>query len=237
MAAKIGPRITTDGLLTYWDSANFKSYPESGNVWYDLGGNDHHAYGDPGGSGSGFSDSRFPVWEPDNGGRFYFDGTDGLTVLTDMGAHTILTADFWCYKTGATETTYLFDGRNDGGQWWIANYPSPGANIEIHATLRASQPSTYQTDGDWWDQWINIIITSNSGGSALWVNGEAITDSRLALSNSVTETLGQYFRIGNRFTSAGRWEGYWSNLRFYNRVLTNSEIISNFNSLRGRFGV
>jgi len=234
MGLSHSPRMITDGLIAYWDAANPKSYTGDSSIWYDLSGNGHHAYGDPGAEGAGYDDGNFPSWEPNNGGRFSFDLTQGLTVLTDMGARSVLTVDMWIYKTG-TGLGYLFDARNNGGSYWIANYST--GNFNMNTSLKANDPSLYQTNSNWWDRWINVVITSNSGGSALWINGEAITDDRLIASNSVPETLGQYFRIGARYTSTGRWNGYWSNLRFYNRVLSDIEIQNNFNSLRGRFGI
>jgi hypothetical protein len=37
-----GPNIVRDGLSLYLDSTNSKSYPGSGNNWYDLSGNENH---------------------------------------------------------------------------------------------------------------------------------------------------------------------------------------------------
>ena len=39
MSLTHSPRIVTDGLVLYLDSVNTKSYPGSGNTWYDLSGN------------------------------------------------------------------------------------------------------------------------------------------------------------------------------------------------------
>jgi len=39
MSYSNGPRIVTDGLVLYLDAGNSKSYPGSGNTWYDLSGN------------------------------------------------------------------------------------------------------------------------------------------------------------------------------------------------------
>ena len=39
MAYRNGPKIVTDGLVLCLDAAIGKSYPGSGNTWYDLSGN------------------------------------------------------------------------------------------------------------------------------------------------------------------------------------------------------
>ena len=32
----IGPRIISDGLISYWNATSPYSYPRTGSVWYDL---------------------------------------------------------------------------------------------------------------------------------------------------------------------------------------------------------
>ena len=226
--------IIKNGLILHLDAGNSGSYPGYGNIWYDISGNEHHAYGDPSAAGSGYSDSRFPIHQNTDNGRFYFDGSKGLTILTDLGSHTELTADFWLYKIGGT-IDYIFDARNNGGSWWLSDYLSH--NINIHGALEADDPVTYTSSSNWWGKWINIVIKSNSSGSELWIDGENINDSRLKSSSSLNEALGQYFRIGNRYTSSGRWYGYFASIRYYNRVLSDSELLHNYNSEKGRFGL
>ena len=226
-------KISTDELKLYLDAANPTSYPGSGNIWYDISGEDNHAYVDPGAEGSGYDDNNFPVYQTTNGGRFYFNGSDGLTVLTDIGSPTEISADFWCYKDD-TSATYFFDGRNDGGQWWLSNYSS--YNIIIHSALRANDPVSYSSGSNWWGKWIHVVITSDVSGSKLYIDGDEINDARLISSSSLAETLGQYFRIGNRYTSEGKWVGYWSIIRFYFRVITADEVLAHYNSEKTRFG-
>ena len=43
MALAHSPRIVTDGLVLALDAANTKSYPGSGEIWYDLSGNGYNA--------------------------------------------------------------------------------------------------------------------------------------------------------------------------------------------------
>ena len=39
MGLRHSPKIVTDGLVLCLDAANVKSYPGSGDTWYDLSGN------------------------------------------------------------------------------------------------------------------------------------------------------------------------------------------------------
>jgi len=38
-----GPKIVREGLTVLLDSRSSRSYPGTGNTWYDLSGNDNHA--------------------------------------------------------------------------------------------------------------------------------------------------------------------------------------------------
>ena len=43
MSLNYGPQVVTDGLTCYIDPYNITCYPESGNILYDLSGNNNHA--------------------------------------------------------------------------------------------------------------------------------------------------------------------------------------------------
>ncbi|MDD5086172.1 MAG: DUF2341 domain-containing protein, partial [Candidatus Nanoarchaeia archaeon] len=223
----------TGNLILNLDAANDNSYPESGSIWYDLTTNNYDARGDPNAEGAGYDDTYFPVYQSNDGGRFYFDGGDGLTINSDMGAHTTLTYDTFLYKSGTGSTIYICDARNGAGTWFLTNYDSH--NIAWNG-LQADNPTTYQTDSYWWDQWLHLVATSNSSGSQLFLNSSKIEAPYLKLSNSVDEDLGANFRIGNRFTSSGRWVGYFAVFKIYDKVLSQNEINQNFQSIAYRVG-
>lgn len=234
MALRHSPYTVTDGLITYLDAGNPKSYNGDASIWKDLSGNEHHAYGDPGAEGAGHDDARFPTWDNVNGGRFFFPGdSKGMTILTDMGIHTEVTLDFWVYKN-ETGSKYLWDARTDGAAYALTNYVSNTINVTTN-DFKVNNPETYDTNSPWWFRWVNIVLMSDVSGSSIWVDGEHINDSRIKASNSFDETLGQYFRIGTRISGVASWQGYMANIKIYNRILTESEIKQNYNALKGRF--
>ncbi len=229
---RIGPKIDKSDLILHLDAGSYRSYPESGNIWYDLSGNNHHAYGNPAGEGAGYLDSNFPVWQSDNGGRFRFGGADALTILTDMGQPTTLTAEWWMYKD-ATGTDYVFDGRNNGGTYWLWNYTDQ--NVNIGNVFKANDPITFSTTSNWWFKWNHTVITRTPTTAELWINGEKIDDGRMIPDAVFDSGLGQYFRIGTRYTTGNFWIGWFSQIRFYNRILSDTEIVNNFNNTKSRF--
>ena len=237
MGVLYSPKIVTDGLVLCLDAANTKSYPGSGTTWFDLSGNGFHAYGSvlTGGS-SGEDPNRFPAWEPDNGGRFFWDGGKALNIAGNMGNHSAGTHEVILWRTNLSSSTlYISDARNGPGSWWLTNYLS--RNINIHGRLQVNDPSTYQNNSNLWGRWIHLVMFSDSNGSGCVINGENITDSRLISSTPINMNLGSNFRIGNRFTGSGRWQGYMSLFKIYNRALTLDEILQNYNATKSRYGL
>jgi uncharacterized repeat protein (TIGR02543 family) len=230
---RVNEDLISSGLILNLDAGNPGSYPETGTFWYDISGNGYNAYGATSNTSTN-TPANFPTWEGNNGGRFYFDGSKGLNIAQNMGSYSLGTHEICLYRadTGSS-SRYIADARNSGGNWWLTNYVS--YNINIHSALQVNNPSTYQHDSNLWNRWICIVITSNSSGSKFYVNGEEITDSRIIKSSPLNMNLGSNFRIATRYTFSGGWLGYIANYRIYNRVLSDSEILQNYNVFKNRF--
>ena len=64
MGVSGGPNIIEDGLVLCLDAGSTKSYPDSGNTWYNLSGNNHSTL------------TNGPVFNSTNGGSIDFDGVN-----------------------------------------------------------------------------------------------------------------------------------------------------------------
>jgi hypothetical protein len=226
--------VVQKNLYLHLNAGNSESYPGSGTTWYDLSGNNYDAYGDPDAEGSGTDSAQFPEWQTENGGRFYFDGSQGLTITSDMGSPSELTIEVWLKRENLTTSNeYLSDARNGSGTWQLTNYNNH--NINVSNSLEADWPQTYQGESHWWATWTHIVFQSDGSSSRLFINGEEIEDERLKSSGGFSTGLGQYFRIGNRYTSTTRLQGYIGEYRIYNRMLNQSEIAYNYNLTKWRY--
>jgi hypothetical protein len=84
------------------------------------------------------------------------------------------------------------------------------------------------------NQWSYVCASYDGSGVRYCVNG----NFAYAAGASADFTDYQYLRIGGISTTDGeRFVGKISLAKAYNRALTESEIIQNFNALRGRFGI
>lgn len=224
--------IVKDGLLVWLDANDKTSYPGTGTLWRDLS----KTYS------SGSLDNGTTYNTP-NGGYFLFDGSDDKITLTDSSfaiGTSDFTVDIYCYRNSATANFYsgiMGQGGTDGtiginitdrtcwvGSSGVVNgignnsFKNFTDNKWIHVIFQRQTvggTTTYSLKQDTVD-----VLTPTTYGSALSINGTSIV-------------LGQ--RYYNNFGFP--WGGYLASYKFYNRALTQSEILQNYNALKSRFGL
>lgn len=220
MAVYGGPDIVTDGLVLHLDAGNSKSYPGSGNTWFDLSSNNNNGVI----SGS--------IYSSDNNGSFNFDGNDKITSTNNSSLQiTIGTIGAW-FK--ATNT-------NTGVHGIIAKQSAWGLFVWGN-TLRAyswgspaAVRSTTKVVGD--NIWHYAAMTfaetmgNPSNNATIYLDGiNVLTTTIKHSAHNVTVQIGeanasQFFR------------GNIAQASVYNRVLSSTEILQNYNALKGRFGL
>ena len=234
MAFFRGPNIVTNGLIFALDAGNPKCFSSGGTTATCLisGFNCSGANGQPNTGTHTPNTTNFPSYSTDNGGIFNFSGGKGINIDGDLGSTTASSICMWFWRN-SSGTEYFADGSNDGGNWFLSNYSS--YNINWNNNLQYNFSSTYNaSDSAFLNQWHHMIITSDSSGSKLYLNGYEVDTTT---SNSADEDFGINYRIGTRYTTSTEWTGFFGPIYFYNRVITASEVLQNYNSQAERFGV
>jgi hypothetical protein len=214
MAKHINSRIVTEGLVAYWDAANPKSYPGTGNKWYDLTSNGHV-----------FNMSgTLPVVN----GAMTFNGVDQyaecstLNLLT--GTSTIMCASR--LAPGYTINGRVVNARNNN--WLLGHH-----GIYASAYYAAGWVNTVYLLSD--SNWRIYAGTADVTGDlySFYINGKP------SVLNSTGGTGGPNGLFIGRYSGA---TSEWSQcecgfIMAYNRVLTSEEIKQNFISLKSRYGL
>jgi hypothetical protein len=243
MGVNYNPNNNTNGLVLCLDAANKKSYPGSGTTWYDVSGNGNHFTV----NASAFNSS---------GNYMDFNGSYGCAKKT--GSDLVLTgasvtAVVWTrIKNSTSEWRTLFRGLSSGGDhhviiesggWRMGMYDNiNGTGFNTDGFSQQSIPG-YAT-GQW-----NMLVWR-------WVNVQNQYYTHSLSYNDSPSTLRSYLSSGNtRFkcgicsigaynnaeqntpSTASQYWGDIAHLSLYNRYLSNEEIVDNFRSQRGRFGV
>jgi hypothetical protein len=240
MAGRIGyyGGIVTNGLVLNLDAAKRDSYSGSGTIWNDI-------------SGSGFSGTftNGPVFDKGGIGNIFFDGTDDY--ITNIGTAStfsfiqntgIFTINAWV-KPSVLGTAMYFLGNNDGTTVAKGFYLGKLANnrLWLSVTYNVSaqfvinfQLTSYFTDTNW----VNVTVSSNGSNAIAYKNGVQFGLSSSTITNFSTGDSSRDLSIGrvNNLTSS-YWSGNVAVTQIYNRALTSSEVLQNYNAVKGRYGL
>ena len=228
----VGPDIVTDGLIFALDAGSSRCFTSGDTTATDLvqGFNCSGANGNPMSGTHTPNTANFPVYNATKGGVFDFAGGKGINVDVDLGNLTTSSMSMWLYRaSGATQ--YVSDGRNDSGQWFLSNYTN--FNLNWHNTLKYNFEDPYNVSApEFINKWVHMTVTSDSTGSKIYINGAyAAATNEL----SADEDFGINFRIGTRYTTSSQWTGKMGSIYFYDKALSATEALQNYNAQKTRF--
>lgn len=240
MAGRIGyyGGIIRDGLVLHLDAAKKDSYPGSGTTWNDISGNNYTG-----------TLTNNPSFNKNEKGSISFDGVDDY--VTNIGTAStfsfiqntgIFTIDSWV-RPNLLGTAMYFIGNNDGTTtrrgFYIGKLANDNGWITITYGTAGQTTLNFQQNGFYTDtNWVNVVISANGTNAVAYKNGVQFGTS----STMTTFSTGDSYRslgIGriNNSPTLNNWVGDISNTRIYNRYLTPDEIIRNYNSTKGRYGL
>ena len=224
------PRIVTDGLALCLDANAKRSYPGTGTTWYDLTTNGNNAT---------IVNATY-----NSNGYFTLDGTGdymtcttatGWTSLTDMCAFVV------ARPTTISRRHYLFDSRYSGSNLGFGlgldsdNSPFNFA-VDASGYDEATSPTTFSTNNFY------IFGLFRQGNSIQVLDSDSVTKITPSIASNTLGTgamtpggytIGVYKSLSDAYTWVGDIAAVW----IYNKVLSNAEVLQNYNALKSRFGL
>jgi hypothetical protein len=205
--------IVKDGLILNLDAAKKDSYPGSGTVWNDISGNNNNA-----------TLINTPTYSTLGGGSILFNGTNSYATGSIQNSSTF-TINIWArninntiggsfISTGTSPSTSTNSYIQIGGG--VRPFQFNGANLDFTAATT--------------NQWVMLTGVQLNTTQQLYINGASIRTV------NVVSILGDYYNIGRR-TDGVYLNTYISTAQIYNRDLSASEVLQNYNSLKSRFGL
>lgn len=214
-----GSSIAKGGLVLQLDAANTKSYPSSGASWYDI-------------SGSNYVSTLFgsPTYttQPAN---LSFNGSTQYATITSAGPSVAATASVTqeAVVYTSTRTGTLFCRGRSGISF---NY---GMVLGTSLYFRNTNSDYSVTPNLLANTWYHLAIVTNNSGSTGYINGiKQNTVAYTTTTNSIDEIC-----IARRSTNSATeyFNGNIAVIRVYHRLLSDAEILQNFEALRGRYGI
>ena len=232
-----GPHIVTDGLIFGVDAASERSYPGSGTNWTDIVGDSNCAL------------VNGPTFDSGNGGSIVLDGSDDYvlrsTTPTELQGDPSFTISMWV-KRLSNEGNYagiwgIGGGATNQGinSWWYLNTNEITIDTWSRATFTSGQ--TYPLNEWVFVTWQKAAGAMTRANCTIWKNTTSYTGTDLTVLRSESTAPA----INNGGISLGTIHStYTTKVNFayattiiYDRVLTASEVIQNYNATKGRFGI
>ncbi len=253
MGITYNPRIVTDGLVLALDAGNTKSYPGSGEIWYDLSGNGNNAtrtnnagYGgqvtynssgyfdysmnSPAVTSNAYSGNGFTM------SSMIIPSTGGFSLSAFIRRNTSVKA------AGNREAIFSNAGSTDGWRFGVDN------GGDINYLIGGSGGTGYQEgslggttlmNGNWHMMTAVFDRAAVLGSYTIYgyIDGVA--------SGSATITAGAGGNVAFSTVSPGVgyggccdvFAGQIAQVLAYNKVLTAAQVRQNFNATRSRFGI
>ena len=219
-------------LFLNLDAGNSSSYSGTGTTWSDLSGNSRNA-----------TLVNNPTYNSSQNGYFHFTDTNfQYAVTATVPSLTNWTIEAWYRTTKSLTGKVTSVICNEFDLTSKLNY-SLGNNLS---------PSSYNLCGGYyngsWRTTTGLAPTLNTWyQGAVTYNGSIITQysngvSQSTLSYVGTSQSGGAVRIARRWdenatTASNFFDGDISIVRIYNTALSSSQILQNYNAVRGRYGL
>ena len=228
MGSSIGPKIPVDtSLVLNLDASNIRSYLGSGAAWNDLSGRNTN------GTLSGTGNSLTISGSGSTIDSLYFNGSANASLVTGnfnygTNARTIMVwaratafntyGHPFSYGTNANNQATGITQGNTGSAWGTyisgVEFISGGSAVAINT-------------------WYHVATTYDGTNATVYVNGSIIVGPS-AKSINVTQNLAY---VGRYVGTGEDWRGNISQVMFYNRSLSITEIKQIYNAQKSRYGL
>ena len=240
LKSRFADTIVQQGLVLNLDAGNPYSYAGAGSDWFDVSGNNNTSL---------LVGTTLPTFSNTNGGILIYDGNTQYSrtpspsnnfawTPSGVGLNN-MTIDLWI-KTTDGSGTILSKPWSGNGEY---NF---GLGHQGFSIVIGNQTNTLGFSSILTGNWINLVIVVSPTQYGAYINGvqntaltnHGITNNTPTYGNGQIElTLMTLYPYGGGGNAGFSTQGNIGSFRIYNRVLTASEVLQNYNATKGRFGL
>jgi hypothetical protein len=221
-----GPNIVKDGLVLYLDAGSPNSFSQvnPSTSWNDISGNGYNG-----------TLTNGPTFNSADGGSIVFDGVNDRVNLTSSPNLTNnFSISIWTRITTSTPG-HMFG-------FYVSSSPFNGWALACSFNPVNSGTLNFWDGTAWRNSGINIsdsllryitVTINNTNLISFYINGVF----NISVQGSNIPLYVGNKTIGSRSDGLTPLKGNIYNTQLYNRVLSATEILQNFNTTKGRFGL
>lgn len=221
----------TRGLVLHYDPSKASSYPGSGTTLYDLTAN-----------GLNGTMSNITYTSP----YFSYNGSTSQVAIADNALLEAGSGDW-------TMEAWVSVANTTGGKVILGKFDNGGMAADVSYSIRVSNSDLYAQMGDGLGGYINstaytlsintwvhvVYVWTNIAANTLetYVNGASIGSVSHSLASLLNTPNGVYLGSYNGGEYSQWYNGKIGITRLYNRALTSDEVLQNYNTNRGLYGL
>jgi hypothetical protein len=232
--SSVSTLLTTSNLILHYDPSNASSYPGTGTTITDLSGNGRNGtmsnitYTSPyftyNGSSSQIAIADNALLEPGSG-----DWTVEVWVNQSVSGNDVVLGKF---NAGGASSNVGYSIRTLGTSF----YAQYGSGAGSGATL-IQDSTSYSKTINTWHQLVYVFTNVAANTFQTFVNGSSIGSVGHSLASILNTTTGLYIGSYNNGEYAQWFDGKIGITRLYNRALTSTEVLNNYNTDKSKYGL
>lgn len=215
--------VLKDGLQLLLDASNIASYPGNGTIWYDLSGNTRNA-----------TLINGVTYSNESVKSLIFNGVNNQVAnVGNFLNYPNFTIQIWL-KASATQKALadIFDNNHTGSQNFVAQGGTENSNIYGFTIFKINSVTSNRNFSLVANTWCHLTFTYNNSFVTVYKNGVSLGSGSVATPLNYSS---QYLRIANWTGENRGWTGLMSMFLVYNKVLSQKEILQNFNSTKSKY--
>jgi hypothetical protein len=220
MGISAGPNSISDSLAFHIDPANPRSYAGVGTVIYDLSGNGKTSY---------FTNGA--LYQNYQKGVVLVDGNNDYISTPIFNLTSPVTVSVWVKNVAVDGIVMGAAGPGIGYGNGEYIFSLNGSSLTIQGNNSGFK--TFQVPQYNLNEWVHLTMTRDVGNNMrVYLNGIGSTSNPQNYSNTLqTNQIGRYSNFTNQYIV----KGSIGEVKIYNRALSASEVLQNYNASKKRY--
>ena len=221
--------IVTSGLVLNLDAGFVGSYPTTASTWYDISGNDKNS-----------TLTNGPTFNSANSGSIVFDGVDDYVLtpsLLNASLNPTESVFVWFNPAAAGQiVSELGQATIDAG-YHDSNIEVNSSGIFSFSVWHGSLTNKVVSSAKSFNNWYHLGFTYSGTTFTAYINGSSIGTATFTRQPPSSLHYGLCSIDSTNMGTGAYGSGKMGNFMFYNRALSATEVLQNYNAQKGRYGL